>query len=460
MPEKSAPAPVTQRELLEKISENYYALYLFDLTTDRVTPLKRSEEMAALTPQEPQALRGYFVRAGLPLVEERFRGAVEQFLSPENMRTLAAGSRAMLLYQQTSGGWKKIVLQPVRMRAGQAAVVLAALTDVTDTKRQADALMEESTAQQRRAAAYARLFLDAARDTYTEVVRADAVSGCAWRLCLSGEELDAVPVDGGWAAWFAALTARAHPADRNVLQTRLAGGRLEELSPDSRAEATLRVAAGGENEAWHWNTLVLHTAPAKTETLCTLPRFSAAADVLDPCGQWTTVLVRDITDEMNERERLKDLSEHDRMTDLFNRTKLEAMTAGEYSALASCGVLYFDVNGLKETNDLLGHEAGDALIQQVADSLRSIASRRVHAYRLGGDEFMAVVCSPAAGEMERLITLWNARMRTLAAASGIACSAAVGSAVGTAPVDLAQLMKQADAAMYRNKQQMKAGRAR
>lgn len=154
---------------------------------------------------------------------------------------------------------------------------------------------------------------------------------------------------------------------------------------------------------------------------------------------------------IKECSRLRQLSEHDKLTYLFNRTKLAEMKETEYRDLTSCGVLYFDLNMLKEVNDTHGHDAGDALLCQFAESIRSISCHDVHAYRYGGDEFIVVVCNSPESRLEQLLEMWRHRLDHLVQLNGTPCSVAVGSAYSRAPLVLDELISRADAAMYANK---------
>ena len=157
----------------------------------------------------------------------------------------------------------------------------------------------------------------------------------------------------------------------------------------------------------------------------------------------------DLTDQLALEER--EMAERDELTGLFNRTKLAHMRIGAYRKLASCGVLFFDVNRLKTVNDTQGHAQGDVLLRVVADGIRSLATDRVHGYRYGGDEFLVVACDGAESELEELIDQWKASMGELANESGIAVTAAVGTAWSEAPFLLNDLIRQADQEMYANK---------
>lgn len=160
-----------------------------------------------------------------------------------------------------------------------------------------------------------------------------------------------------------------------------------------------------------------------------------------------------------ESARLRHLCEHDELTYLFNRTKLAEMMDTEYRELSSCAVLFFDINFLKEVNDTHGHEAGDALLCQFAESIRSIANHDVHPYRYGGDEFIVIVCNAQESDLDVLLEMWRDRLNHLCRRSGLPCSVAVGRAYSEAPFTLDELILQADEAMYQNKRAMKGTRA-
>lgn len=156
-----------------------------------------------------------------------------------------------------------------------------------------------------------------------------------------------------------------------------------------------------------------------------------------------------------ENTRLREVSERDALTDLFNRNKLDVMIETEYRGLHSCGVLFFDVNSLKQVNDGQGHAAGDVLLRQVADSIRSITSRNVQAYRYGGDEFIAVVGNHPISYMEMLVELCESRLALLSRRSGMSSSVTVGRSYAVAPFSVMELIRRADADMYERKRAAK-----
>ena len=109
----------------------------------------------------------------------------------------------------------------------------------------------------------------------------------------------------------------------------------------------------------------------------------------------------------------------------------------------SLALLVFDLDGFKRVNDTRGHQAGDHMLRQAATSLRGALRAGEIVYRIGGDEFAALVtvASPneamsAAGRLRRVVY-----ERTGAGVS-------VGVALHTAPEDPAAFFARADAALY------------
>ena len=91
-------------------------------------------------------------------------------------------------------------------------------------------------------------------------------------------------------------------------------------------------------------------------------------------------------------QEVRDLSLRDDLTQLYNRRGFYVL-AEQVRLLARreeepFSVLYLDVDNLKPTNDTLGHEAGSALLREMAEMLRGCFRETDVAGRLGGDEFV------------------------------------------------------------------------
>src|SRR4051794_2464552 len=99
-----------------------------------------------------------------------------------------------------------------------------------------------------------------------------------------------------------------------------------------------------------------------------------------------------------EHRALRDQAETDALTGLGNRRKLRADIAAslESHTPGDATLLLFDLDGFKSYNDTFGHLAGDALLVRVAAKLTRAAGPSGRAYRLGGDEFCALLPPGAA----------------------------------------------------------------
>ena len=103
-----------------------------------------------------------------------------------------------------------------------------------------------------------------------------------------------------------------------------------------------------------------------------------------------------------QQERLQFLSFRDMLTGLYNRNKyMKVLESCEHFPVRDIGVAYIDLNGLKQVNDSLGHEAGDRLICSAAQCI--LKTFPENAYRIGGDEFVIIVAKTAEADFRERI---------------------------------------------------------
>lgn len=170
-------------------------------------------------------------------------------------------------------------------------------------------------------------------------------------------------------------------------------------------------------------------------------------------------LVRDITHEEAERERIEYLAHYDVLTDLPNRiTFHETLTAACAAAQAGerpCALLFIDLDGFKAINDRYGHDVGDEALVMVARRMRHGLAHDDFLSRLGGDEFVAILhdvdtAETAVKVADRLIDTVCQAMEL----KGHACQLGASIGIALAPRHSAQpdaLLTLADDAMYEAK---------
>ncbi|MBO4533331.1 MAG: GGDEF domain-containing protein [Treponema sp.] len=147
-------------------------------------------------------------------------------------------------------------------------------------------------------------------------------------------------------------------------------------------------------------------------------------------------------------EKFRILSSIDMLTGVLNRNEMnnrvDSLSNPKQEKKTSVGVVFADLNNLKTTNDLLGHEAGDRLLKNAADILRHIFPDD-EIYRAGGDEFMVMVIGKTQSHFEKKIERLRAEIENNET------SFAIGSSFERDGRNVRAAMKTADALMYEDK---------
>jgi diguanylate cyclase (GGDEF)-like protein/PAS domain S-box-containing protein len=187
---------------------------------------------------------------------------------------------------------------------------------------------------------------------------------------------------------------------------------------------------------------------------------ATVSDVVDADVGGLVFTAHDVSHRVATEERLAHDATHDPLTHLPNRTLLDDRLAHALDRSRRTGaevaVLFLDLDGFKEVNDTWGHAAGDRVLTEVAGRVASTARSSDTVARIGGDEFV-VVCEEA-GSVTGAQTLAGRLLETISSpitVGGVThqVGASVGIAVATSQDgDAAELIRRADAAMYRAKQ--------
>ena len=175
------------------------------------------------------------------------------------------------------------------------------------------------------------------------------------------------------------------------------------------------------------------------------------------------VMLTDVTERKRDEQMLYFLANHDQLTSLPNRNLFaehltmaiaQAARAGEKVA-----ALFIDLDRFKNVNDTLGHQIGDALLQQVARRFRGCLRESDVVARLGGDEYTVMVrpvrdLQEVAACAQKLLSVLSSAFEVDGHELFVTGSIGISIYPDDAP-DAAALLKNADIAMYRSKDQGK-----
>lgn len=168
---------------------------------------------------------------------------------------------------------------------------------------------------------------------------------------------------------------------------------------------------------------------------------------------FTVVLARDITERKKIEQQLKYSSQHDALTGLQNRAAFEYHRERlDQEGPFPVSVIMADLDGLKETNDRLGHEVGDQLITAAAALLVVPFRTQDIVARLGGDEFIVLLPGMKAEVAAAKVAWLRAKIAATKAEPGKPLvSLSLGMAVAHGPGQLTDTIALADQQMYADK---------
>ena len=145
-----------------------------------------------------------------------------------------------------------------------------------------------------------------------------------------------------------------------------------------------------------------------------------------------------------EKTKLKNLSYVDSLTYAQNRNHFnEYLEQNRNKELHSLGVIYLDLNGLKEINDKMGHIAGDTLIISASYALQEIFLD--NSYRVGGDEFVVI-----EQDVSKLL-FFDQYAKLLKRMKELEISVATGCVWKETCPNLSETLQEADQKMYEDK---------
>ncbi|MCR5733783.1 MAG: bifunctional diguanylate cyclase/phosphodiesterase [Lachnospiraceae bacterium] len=166
----------------------------------------------------------------------------------------------------------------------------------------------------------------------------------------------------------------------------------------------------------------------------------------------------DITDKKVYQEKIEQQANNDYLTGLYNRMSCEKdlnvhITQCKRDGKKGC-LLYLDLDDFKHINDGLGHQYGDVLLKTISNKLNKIEGIKDSCYRMGGDEFIAIISSEYYDNKDEILETVRVMFNTPWFLKGgdYYCTSSIG--VVDFPEDedtVQEIIRKADIAMYESK---------
>nr|WP_320026155.1 diguanylate cyclase [uncultured Acetobacterium sp.] len=137
--------------------------------------------------------------------------------------------------------------------------------------------------------------------------------------------------------------------------------------------------------------------------------------IYDEQNQFKEILgvTRDITEKVKLRDEIIKLSETDKLTQLYNRYKLDDALEREFKrskrTQSPFAVILLDIDHFKQVNDIFGHQAGDVILKELADAFKKSIRATDIVGRWGGEEFIFIL--PDTNEAGAMLLAEKIRMR-------------------------------------------------
>lgn len=233
-------------------------------------------------------------------------------------------------------------------------------------------------------------------------------------------------------------------------------GSREAIFGSDEADAAAALAAVARGESWRGE---IAAEGASGERLV---EEVTVSPVPGPDGESVGIvaILRDVTERRRLQERLERLAHYDSLTTLPNRAlffdRLEGAVARSKREDRRFALLFIDLDGFKSVNDRFGHDAGDYLLFELAQRLKSAIRDSDTAGRMGGDEFTILLDTIAKSEDAAIVAEKLRAELARPALLPIGAEVRVGASIGIAvfPEDgtsAEAILKAADSDMYDKK---------
>lgn len=283
-----------------------------------------------------------------------------------------------------------------------------------------------------------KLFINSVVDIYSDILCVDLESGDCSYIYTENKVMEEISLPQKWDEAKQMILESIVPEDHAAVLEKWNTHMTTEAEVDSAFSVeyhTKPVIEGRRPALWKMNIAIIENRRRKQ----------------------ALILCRDNSIDMKGQFHILELKDKDHLTNLYNRFKLEELCHSDYQNLETCGVLFFDINDFRKLLDAYGIEEKEYILCTLADSIKALESEDILAFRYDRDEFLVVAKNCTKDRFKDVIRCWMEAWEEHADKKKISFNVALGNAWDCAPVSVYELIALAQAHMYRNKKQLKAG---
>lgn len=399
--------------------DNNKCIIIWNKAMERISGLKANEVIGKRDYSHTVAFYG---RIHPPIVELIFENDESVALQYENFHrdgdTIYAESFCPALHKG-KGAWVEIKTSPLHDPDGHVIGAIESIRDISDRKKMENTMAKEKNFLETTLISIGDGVISV--DIHGNIILLNRIVEQLTKRKLS--EVKGQPLDG----IFNLLDEFTRERHVDIIQRVIQSGQQQELPNHAMLVSSIGLEYSIEG--------------------CVAPILDIRNKIVG-----AVLVFRNISDKKSQREKIEFLSYHDALTGLYNRCYFEEEMNRIYkSKNLPISLIIGDLNGLKLTNDVFGHETGDKLLTTIASVMKRVCREDDIVARWGGDEFTLLMPRTDEQEAESIVRSICEEFSKETIAS-IQCSISMGfDCVTSLSDDIYQTLKNAEEKMYRVK---------